>query len=78
LGELAYTSEAAERLRVELRASARALREAEDKVEQVRQELEVAVVAKQALEQELHDMRGQLQNRDEVESRLSVSACIHV
>lgn len=72
MGELAYNSEAAERLRLELRASARALREAERKVDDVRQELAASMAAKQALEKDVDQIRQQLQKRDEVEACLSV------
>lgn len=72
MGELAYNSEAAQRLRAELRASARALKEAERKVDDIRQELADSAAVKQALEQEVNEVKQQLAKRDEVEARLSV------
>jgi chromosome segregation ATPase len=73
VGELAYSSEAAERLRTELRGSVRALKEAKQKLGELRQELADGAATKQALEREVDQIRQQLQKRDKVEARLSVS-----
>ncbi|BDA50973.1 probable Golgin candidate 4 at C-terminar half [Coccomyxa sp. Obi] len=71
LGELAYSSEAVERLRTDLRASATKLRHAEEEIAAVRKEHAEADAARQTLEAELTAMRQEQQKRSEFEARLS-------
>ncbi len=73
LGELAYSSEAVERLRTDLRAAATKLRHAEEEMAAVRKDQADADAAGQTLEAELTVMRQEQQKRSEFEARLSVS-----
>lgn len=73
LGELAYSSEAAERLRVELRASAAKLREAHEKIAAAREQQAQEETARQALQAELDALRQEQQKHSDFEGRLSVS-----
>ena len=72
LGELAYKSETAERLRTDLRAQVARTREAEGRCDSARQEVETLNDAQQALRSELEAARQQLERQRRLEERLSV------
>lgn len=72
LGELAYKSEAAERLRLDLRVQAAKLREAEERCHSTEQVLEASKASQQALEQRLKATAQQAERQRDLEQRLSV------
>lgn len=72
LGELAYSSEAAERLRAELRAAATKLRSAQEEVAGTKRELAEGAAARQTLEAQLAALREEQQKQSEFAARLSV------
>lgn len=72
LGELAYGSEAAERLRLELRSQAAKLREAEGRWESAKQAQEASKASQQALQEQLRAAEQQLERQRGLERRLSV------
>ena len=72
LGELAYKSETAERLRMDLRAQVAKTREAEGRCDSARQEVQASNAAQQALQSELEAARQQLDRQRRLEERLSV------
>ena len=72
LGELAYKSEAAERLRLDIRSQAAKLREAEVRFHSMKQALEASEASQQALEQRLTTAAQQAERQRDLEQRLSV------
>ena len=72
LGELAYKSETAERLRMDLRAQVAKTREAEGRSDSARLEIEASNGAQLALRNELEAARQQLERQRRLEERLSV------
>ena len=72
LGELAYKSEAAERLRLDVRSRAAKLREAEERCHSMKQALEASEASQQALEQQLTAAAQQAVRQRDLEQRLSV------
>ncbi len=74
LGELAYSSEAAERLRAELRASAAKLRSAQDDIAATKRELQEGAAARQTIEAELTALKQEQQKQSDFAARLSVYA----
>ena len=72
LGELAYKSEIAERLRLDLRGQAAKLREAEERCQSIQQVLEASEASQQALEQKLKAAGEQLEKQRGLETRLMV------
>ena len=72
LGELAYKSEAAERLRLDIRSQAAKLREAEERCHSKEQALEASKASQQALEQRLAAAMQQAERQRDLEQRLSV------
>ncbi len=72
LGELAYKSEAAERLRLDVRSQAAKLREAEERCHSTEQALEASKASEQALEQRLIAAAQQAERQRDLEQRLSV------
>ena len=74
LGELTYQVEAAERLRVELRAASVHLAEAHARAAEAGAALAAAEAARQELERQLADERAQQAKQAGVEARLSVRA----
>ena len=76
LGELAYKSEAAERLRLDLRVQAAKLREAEERCHSTEQVLEASKASQQALDQRLTATARQAERQRDLEQRLSVRILI--
>lgn len=72
LGELAYKSEIAERLRLDLRGQTAKFREAEERYQSTQQALEASEASQQALEQKLKAAGEQLEKQRGLETRLMV------
>ncbi len=73
LGELAYKSETAERLRLDLRKQAAKLREAEERCNSIKQALDASEASQQAIQQEFQAALQQAEMQRGLERRLSVS-----